>query len=230
MNVTSQQAEAYLDRVDGILSSRGLRPANFTVGDTDELPDGGVTAVPGAVLEWPAGHSELDPERFPYGAVVTWTTTTAWQAAALRSDATSDTPTRLPLPVFGEPKRIVDVIAHVLLGSAAPDKAEQTTTDTLEGDLAHSDRGPASDAALATLRAEIWGHFHNDRLGRTADGRFASGLSFPVAEDGHSWSQGGVRITYGDTSTVTDLDGYDDILEHIAARCPVIEGPLVLTL
>ncbi|MFJ6777077.1 hypothetical protein ACIQOV_40030 [Kitasatospora sp. NPDC091257] len=230
MNVSSRHAETYLDRVDGALTLRGLRPAKFTVGDTDDLLDGSVTAIPGAVLEWPAGHSKLDPERFPHGAVATWTAAAGWQAAALLSDGTSDTPTLLPLTTLGEPSRIVDVIAHVLLGRAAPDKAEQTTTDTPEADPIHSDRGPATDPALATLRAEIWGHLHNDPQGRTEDGCYASRLSFPVAGDGHSWSQEGVQITYGDTNNVTDLDGYHHILEHMADRCPAIEGPLVLTL
>ncbi len=230
MSITSQQVETYLDRVDGALTSKGLRSAKFTVGDTEELADAGVTALPGAALAWPAGHAKLDPERFPHGAVATWTATAGWQAAALRSDNASDAPIRLPLTVFGDPNRVVDVIAHVLLGRAAPEGAERTTTGIPEPDPARSDRDPAADPALATLRAEIWGHFHSDPRGRAEDGRYASRLSFPVAGDGHSWSQEGVQITYGDTATVADLDGYHHILENMADRCPAIEGPLVLIL
>ncbi|MET9611725.1 hypothetical protein [Kitasatospora indigofera] len=231
MHVTSEQAETYLDRIDGALTAKGLRPARFTVGDTEELADDGVTALPGAALAWPAGHSKLDQERFPHGAVATWTARAGWQAAALRADGTSDTPTSLPLTVLGEPSRVVDVIAHALLGRAASAGTQQAITQTVAAVApVRRDSGPAADPALATLRAEIWGHLHNDPLGRAENGRYASRLSFPVAGDGHSWSQEGVRITYGDTETVTDLSGYHHILEHMAGRCPEIEGPLVLSL
>ncbi|WP_329492934.1 hypothetical protein [Kitasatospora herbaricolor] len=230
MNVTSQQAEAYLDAVDGALTFTGLRPEKFTVDDTDELADSSVTALPGAVLAWPAGHSKLDPERFPYGAVATWTTTHGWQAAAVRPDGTSDNPTLLPLTPLCDPHRVVEVIAQVLLGQAAPDAAEQEATEIRGDRRLRCDGGPAADPAVAVLRAEIWGHFHSHPMGRAHDGRFASALAFPVASDGDGWSQHGVQITYGDTVVFADLDGYNEFLELIAGHCPVIEGPLVLTL
>ncbi|MFJ1936664.1 hypothetical protein ACIOGZ_28895 [Kitasatospora sp. NPDC088160] len=239
-SITSRTAETYLDSVDGALTAEGLRPAEFTVDDTDELADDSLTALPGAVLTWPAGHSKLDPERFPHGAVATWSAMAGWQAAALRPDGTSDTPTGLPLTALGEPNRVVEVITHVLLGRSAPegvDGSERAPAEAVKfgqppggSDPSVDGDGPASDPALATLRAEIWGHFHGDPQGRAQDGRFASRLSFPLAGGGHSWSQHGVQITYGDTSTIADLDGYSDILEDIASQCPVIEGPLVLSL
>ncbi|MGY0466562.1 hypothetical protein ACW14Y_40825 [Kitasatospora sp. cg17-2] len=231
MNITSQQTDTYLDGVDGVLTSRGLRPARLTVADTDELADGGVTALPGAVLAWPAGHSELDPERFPHGAVATWTAAQGWQAAALRSDGTSDAPIRLPLTVLGEPNRVVDVLALVLLGRTVPDSAVQKATGSPEFHQVRSGAGPADDPALAALRAEIWGHFHSHPQGRSPHGRFASWLSFPLVQGGRGWSERGVQVRYGDDRTViTDLDGYLDILELIAGHYPAIEGPLVLTL
>ncbi|MER6400107.1 hypothetical protein ABT263_29295 [Kitasatospora sp. NPDC001603] len=230
MSVTSQQAEDYLDAVDGALTSTGLRPEKLTVGDTDERADGSVTALPGAVLAWPAGHSRLDPDRFPHGAVATWTATHGWQGAAVRSDGTSDIPTPLPLTPLCDPHRVVEVIAHVLLGRAVPAAAEQDATEIRGARRLRCDGGPEADPALAVLRAEIWGHFHSHPKGRTDDGRFASELAFPVASDGDCWSQHGVQITYGDTAVFADLDGYDEFLELIAAHCPIIEGPLVLTL
>ncbi|MFB8243012.1 hypothetical protein ACFC58_41395 [Kitasatospora purpeofusca] len=230
MNITSQQGDTYLDSVDGALTSRGLRPARFTVVDTDELADGGVTALPGAVLAWPAGHSGLDPERFPHGAVATWTARQGWQAAALRSDGTGDTPVRLPLTVLGEPNRVVDVLARVLLGRAVPHSAVREATGSPESYRVPSGAGPA-DPALTALRAEIWGHFHSHPRGRSPHGYFASRLSFPLARGGQGWSERGVQVDYGDDGTViTDLDGYLDVLERIADQCPAIEGPLVLTL
>ncbi|MFE2912467.1 hypothetical protein ACFXI0_07925 [Kitasatospora indigofera] len=231
MNITSQQGDTYLDGVDGALTSRGLRPAKFTVGDTDELADGAVTALPCAVLAWQAGHSKLDPERFPHGAVATWSATQGWRAAALRSDGAIDTPTRLPLTVLSEPNRVVDVLAHVLLGQAVPDSAVQEATESSESYEIPSGTGPAADPALAALRAEIWGHFHSHHQGRGPHGHFASRLSFPLVRGEKGWSERGVPVDYGDDRTViTDLDGYLDILKLIAGQYPAIEGPLVLSL
>ncbi|MFE2726686.1 hypothetical protein [Kitasatospora sp. NPDC059327] len=230
MGRCSLKGQAYLDSVDGALTFEGLRPGKFTVGETDEPADGSVTAPPGAVLAWPAGHSRLDPERFPHGAVATWTATHGWQAAALRPDGTNNTPVSLPLTPLCEPHRVVDVISHVLLGQAVPAGLEREATEMPGAGPLRCDDGPAVDPELALLRAEIWGHFHGHPKGRADDGRFASALVFPVASDGTCWSQQGVQITYGDAVAVADLDGYGEFLELIASRCPVIEGPLVLTL
>lgn len=89
---------------------------------------------------------------------------------------------------------------------------------------------PASDPALASWRAEIWGHFHDHPQGRSPRGYFASRLSFPLANDWRGWSEKGVQVDYGDDFTTADLEGYADILDVIAGLCRVIEGPLVLSL
>ncbi|MGW2539770.1 hypothetical protein ACWC5I_02600 [Kitasatospora sp. NPDC001574] len=119
----SREVDDYLDGIDRALTVVGLRPVEFTVCDTNELAADGLTALPSAELTWLAGHSTLDHEQFPYGAIATWTASMGWQVTALQADGTESVATRLSVTAAGEPGDPVNAIARLLLGTSFPARA-----------------------------------------------------------------------------------------------------------
>jgi hypothetical protein len=116
--ITMDQAEDYLWRVDYALEGANIRPDNFHVSDCDEYAEDGITTVPSAVLTWDTSDLLLigpAHDRFEDGLLVTWDALGGWQIAELNEDHSNGPLEPLPMPVLALPARVAVTIARAVL-------------------------------------------------------------------------------------------------------------------